>query len=513
MYGYTGEIRLVAFNFPPKGYIVCDGRTLRKEQFQDLYRVIGDTFNTTNTNNTLFQIPDLRDRFVMQPKSKSDLGKKQGKTTVELSLNQMPEHNHSTRIEVDNTSGGEEPVNAPKDAFLNNQAGVFSIAPSADTFLGGISQNNVGDAEPINIQNANIKMMYVIRYKLNDLSHNLIGEIRIWPNSETNNAINRIPNGWRLCNGDTIKSTENPALYSIIGYNYGGSIASNQFKLPDFTNKFASGSSDAAKVGETGGKTSIRIELGQLPSHNHNVKLAVNNDADSTPHVQIPNNAFINSNAGVFSSEISILSTLGGISEENKGGFEEIDITNPSLGLNYIICTEGVHNVNTESRTLGEIIMYAGFRVDNSSVAICKGQLYNIDSHQSLFSLLGKRYGGNSSSFNIPNLINKIPLSTDSSSKVGVSGGANSITLTPENLPPYNHNVQLAASISGDGRKVQIPNGILNKDAGLYSTKSSENAFLGGLKEDGFAGEPIDIRNPFLVINFLIALDGLFPDN
>ena len=509
MDGFTGEIRLIAFDFAPKGYLICDGSKLDKNEYIDLYRVVGDAFNTDNSDSTKFQIPDLRDRFVLHPENNTGIGKQEGKDTIKLSMNQMPEHNHNTKIEVDNTNGGEEPNGLPSNNFLNNQAGVFSADASENTFLAGISEDNVGNATDVKIKNAHVKMMYVIRYSINDNLDSFIGEIRIWPNAKTNDAISGIPKGWKLCNGETLQTSRYGALNSIIGYKYGGSIARNEFKLPNFTNKFASGVKESSEVGETGGNTSIRIELGNLPNHNHNVKLAVNNSSDSTPHVQIPNNAFINSNAGVFSTEISSVANLGGVSQENRGGWEGLDITNSNLGLNYIICTEGAHNLNTKDRVLGETILFAGFNIHEARS--CNGASLPVSQYQSLYSLLNNKYGGNAVSFKLPNLINKIPLGTSQPNEVGIAEGANSIKLTPENLPSHNHNVKLAASNSGYGHKVQIPNGILNKDAGMFSTKETENTFLAGIKESGFAGEAINIRNPFLAINYLIVTNGKFP--
>ncbi|AWV98728.1 phage tail protein [Arcticibacterium luteifluviistationis] len=515
MTGHLGEIKIVAFNFIPINYVLCDGRRLKKTSNHQLHLIVGDKYTYDNSDDTTFAIPDLRNRFVLQPETSNGLGVKKGADEIVLSMEQMPEHNHNVSLEVDNISGSSEPVISPKDAFLNNQAGVFSTEPSTDTFLAGISQNNVGNSQPIQIKNAHVKMVYAMCIQ-NDPNEGTIGEIKIWPNAKTDGSLGAIPNGWRLCNGDLLASSQNSALYSIIGYHYGGSIARNEFKLPDFRNRFATGITRSEKVGATGGKTNIRLDKNNLPPHNHSVKLGVNNNTDSTPHTQLPNNAFINSNAGTFSEEISSLATLGGISQEDKGSYEDIDVTNPSLGLNYIICTQGIFpsagsNGGGEG-VLGEIILFAGFRARFSNYILCSGQKISISSNQALFSLLGTSYGGNgSSNFDLPDLRNKIPLCVSKLVEVGKSGGANTIKLTSENLPAHNHNVQLAANHGADGRRVNISDSILNKDAGMFSTKETENTYLAGIKEHEFVGQEIDIRNPFLGINYLICINGTFP--
>jgi len=508
MFGYLGEIRLVAFNFIPKNYVLCDGRRLSKSTDRLLYLIVGDSYTYDNSDSNTFAIPDLRDRFILQPESESGLGSKKGNDNVVLSMNQMPEHNHETHIEVDNTNGGEEPQEFPKNTFLNNQAGNFSSASSEDTFLGGISQDNVGKSDPIQIKNAHVKMVYVMCVQA-DSGSGFIGELRIWPNSKIYSRVaGTIPKGWRLCNGDTYSIANNSALASVIGDLYGKS------KLPDFRNKFATGVSNKDSIGETGGNTSIRLEKSQLPQHTHNVQLAVNNNADSTPHTQVPNNAFINSNAGMFSSEINASASLGGVLQDDRGGLEEINIENTSLGLNYIICVSGLYprGRGNGGRYLGEIMLFAGVNPNRlESFASCYGQRLGINS--TLYGLIGTMYGGDGkTTFDLPNLRNKIPLCVSNLNEVGKAEGANKIKLTPDNLPAHNHNVQLTANHTSDGRLVEIPNGILNKDAAPYSTKESENAFLAGVKEIHFSGEKIDIRNPFLGISYLICIDDhLYP--
>ncbi|WP_339881594.1 phage tail protein [Polaribacter vadi] len=520
LFGYTGEIRLVAFNFEPQGYMICDGRRLSKtdEKYKWLYAIIGDAFTYNTTDTKTFAIPDLRNRFVKHPGADINLGEQKGKDTVELSEKQMPEHNHNVRLEVDNTSVKE--LIKPKDAFLNNNAAVFSNTPSDYAFIGGVSEDEVGISKPIDIKNSHVKMIYVIRYAPTDPSENSLGEIRIWPNSITSDPVDRVikrkvPKGWRLCNGDELNTTDNETLFSIIGDFYGGN-PSSKFALPDFRNRMATGAEAANKVGEKGGIIKITLTKEQLPPHSHNIKVAINNEASSNER-PMPSQNIINKNAGMFSEEISSQSLIGGIRQENKGGKKSIDITNSSLGLNYIICIEGSYKLKTkDNRTLGEIIPYAGFSIGEEKVvgaASCNGNLLPVQQNSALYSLLGTHYGGDGRiSFKLPNLVNKIPLNIGNISEVGNSGGANKIRLSSENLPTHKHNLQLAVNNTPNGTRPNINNSILNNNAGPYSDKKSDNSFLGGLKEDELIGAEVNIRNPYLAINYLICIDGNFPE-
>lgn len=510
---YLGAIRIFTFGYVPRNYKICDGSRLTKLKYNILHKVIGDIFTYDTTDDATFAIPDLRDRFVKHSGTAINLGEKKGRNEVTLSMEQMPEHNHKTKIDVDNSNGGDEITNQPKNAYINNKAGVFSKDPSENTFLGGISQENVGNSEPLNIKNAHVKMVYAmcIRgiYPNGGIDNEgFLGEIRLWASDKM------IPNGWALCNGDTYSIGANSAFASIIGSKY-GQTSSGKPKLPDFRNRFATGASKFNEVGENGGNTNIRLGLNQLPQHNHKVQLAVNNDNIST-EVQIPNDAFINKNTGPFSAEINIPATLGKVYQENRGGSEEIDITNKSLGLFYIISKTGSYNPNSENSYLGEIKMYAGYKtttaLDRSGLNYCHGQIISISTNNSLFSLIGTSYGGNGRvTFALPNLKNSIPLCISNFNEIGKQSGTNSIKLKTENLPEHDHNVQLAANHTGDGRLVNIPNGVLNKDAGPFSTKETASDYLGGVEEINFKGEKTDIQNPYLTINYLICFDGIYP--
>ncbi|TYP99083.1 microcystin-dependent protein [Tenacibaculum adriaticum] len=525
MLDYIGEIRIFAFDFVPHNYIICDGRRLSKTEYFYLDNFLGDKFTYDNSDPTTFAIPDLRDRFPKQPGETINFGEQKGADEVIMDMEQMPEHTHETHIVVDNTTGGDELVNAPKNAFLNNNKSNnekrnFSINPSENTFLGGLTQEDVGNSAPINIKNAHVKMVFAICIKGKEIIDpksdieglGFMGEIKIWPSTI-------IPRGWVLCNGESNYTVSNKTgMGSIIGDLYGTinkGTPNEKLLYPNFKDRFATGAKKIEDVAIKGGKNSVLLSKSSLPSHTHNVQLAVNNNTNSAPHINLPNGTFINRNAGMFSAEANTPARLGGITEENKGGLKEIDIANSSIGLNYIICTTGFMNPPPDIFYTGEIILYASNKssyLEESYLSLCHGQWCDIRVNPALFSLLGTKYGGDGRTyFNLPDLRDRLPLCVTNLTEVGKYGGANTIQLTKENLPAHNHNVQLAANVEADGTKTEIPNGILNETSGKFSTKESESAYLGGVKETSFTGEKVDIRNPYLTINHFISTNGIFP--
>ena len=94
---FIGEIRLVPFNFAPRGWAICAGQLLPINQNQALFALLGTTYG--GDGRTTFALPDLRGRIPIgagQPPDGSDypLGATGGQETVELTTGQLPGHSH-----------------------------------------------------------------------------------------------------------------------------------------------------------------------------------------------------------------------------------------------------------------------------------------------------------------------------------------------------------------------------------------------------------------------------------
>ena len=116
MKSFLGEIRIFAFDFIPRDFTLCDGSRLEKQKNSGLYRVIGDSFTYDTSDPSTFALPDLRDRMIIQPDAQSKLGLQTGNNEIVLSMNQMPKHNHETKLKVDHSDGGEDRRIRPNNA-------------------------------------------------------------------------------------------------------------------------------------------------------------------------------------------------------------------------------------------------------------------------------------------------------------------------------------------------------------------------------------------------------------
>jgi microcystin-dependent protein len=142
--------------------------------------------------------------------------------------------------------------------------------------------------------------------------------------------------------------------------------------------------------------------------------------------------------------------------------------------------------------------------------AFCNGQFLPINQNQALFSLLGTTYGGNGqTTFALPDLRGRASLHQGQGFLMGNTGGEEFHTLTQSQMPAHNHLIN-ASTIAGN---TNDPSGhLLAANASpVYKQPSS----LVGMTPENITNtggsQPHENRQPYLVLNFVIALVGVFP--
>jgi len=171
---------------------------------------------------------------------------------------------------------------------------------------------------------------------------------------------------------------------------------------------------------------------------------------------------------------------------------------------------------------LGEIRM-VGFNFAPTGWALCNGQTLSISQYAALFALLGTTFGGNgTTTFNLPNLQGRVPIHQGNGAGLspyvmGEAGGAENVTLLSNQMPAHNHlvNVNNAAGNSADPTgKILAETATESRPPVLTQTYTS-NAATGTLAPTAvsIAGGNVPHANlqPFLTVNFIIALVGIFP--
>lgn len=154
-------------------------------------------------------------------------------------------------------------------------------------------------------------------------------------------------------------------------------------------------------------------------------------------------------------------------------------------------------------------VKIVGFTYAPRGWAFCNGQTLPINQNQALFSLLGTTYGGNGqTTFALPDLRGRAPIHPGSGFALGQIGGEINHTLITNELPTHNHFVSVSST---NADSVSAPNNYLGVSAQAYTTTANPNTPLDLGLTPGGGSQPHSNMQPYLAVNFVIALQGIFP--
>ena len=141
--------------------------------------------------------------------------------------------------------------------------------------------------------------------------------------------------------------------------------------------------------------------------------------------------------------------------------------------------------------------------------SFCNGQLLPINQNQALFSLLGTTYGGDGrQTFGLPNLQGRVPTHMGNGLVLGEIGGEQTHTISIAELPTHNH-FWNATSANGT---LTAPTGNLLAAAPIYNATANPTVAMYPGEVSAVGGsQPHENMQPYLVLNFIIALQGIFP--
>lgn len=160
---------------------------------------------------------------------------------------------------------------------------------------------------------------------------------------------------------------------------------------------------------------------------------------------------------------------------------------------------------------LAEIRLF-GFNFPPRGWAQCDGVLLPINQNQSLYSLLGSTYGGDGrTTFGLPDLRGRAPIHVNNSHPLGQKSGEETVPLTEAELPSHAHTIQ-ATSDNASGA-IATDNLWANAAQSQYHTYDISNAvsMASGTLAKAGDGEGRENMQPFLAVNFCIAITGTFP--
>jgi microcystin-dependent protein len=139
---FLGEIKIMSFNFAPKGWAQCDGQLLPINQNQALFSLLGTSYGGNGTTN--FGLPDMRGRTGLHVGNGLTQGERAGAESVTLQIGQLPAHTH-TAVGNGTANGANAP--APSPNFWAD-AGKPLFASSANNTMAAQAITSVGGSQP-----------------------------------------------------------------------------------------------------------------------------------------------------------------------------------------------------------------------------------------------------------------------------------------------------------------------------------------------------------------------------
>lgn len=144
--------------------------------------------------------------------------------------------------------------------------------------------------------------------------------------------------------------------------------------------------------------------------------------------------------------------------------------------------------------------------------ALCDGQLLPINQNQALFSLLGTTYGGDGRvNFGLPNLQGRAPIHMGSGHSLGERGGEQAHTVSISELPTHVHTANASTSTASTSNPTSSV--MLSQSTGsfIYGPPTNLTAMAANAITNTGGSQAHLNMQPFLVLNFSIALQGIFP--
>ena len=185
------------------------------------------------------------------------------------------------------------------------------------------------------------------------------------------------------------------------------------------------------------------------------------------------------------------------------------------IGL-FAILSMGKANAQQVEAFLGEIRMFAG-NFAPKGWAFCQGQILPIAQNQALFALLGTTYGGDGrTTFALPDLRGRAPVGFGqglglSNKDLGQQFGSETVTLTTAQMPAHSHTVN---AVTTEGNQNLPTNSLpantktLDKE---YSDANANTTMKATMVNPTGGNQPFGVSQPSLGVNFIIALQGVFP--
>ena len=157
---------------------------------------------------------------------------------------------------------------------------------------------------------------------------------------------------------------------------------------------------------------------------------------------------------------------------------------------------------------VGEIRIFAG-NFAPAGWMLCQGQMLAISQYDTLFNLIGTTYGGDGqSTFAVPSLASRVPIHQGAGFVMGQNGGAETVTLNVNQVPSHTHTVMATTN----SNSASLPNGnLLAMGPDIYDQNVAGTATMAATISSVGGSQPHDNLQPYLALNFILSLFGIYP--
>ena len=152
---FLSEIKIVSFNFPPKGWALCNGQLLPINQNQALFALLGTTYGGNGQTN--FALPNLRGRVPIHFGNGHTLGEAAGSTAVTVNIQQMPTHIHAY-----NATNNVASATAPDSSVVVSTAPSNNYAAPGALVAMSPTVSSVGGSQPHNNMMPYLTLSFII---------------------------------------------------------------------------------------------------------------------------------------------------------------------------------------------------------------------------------------------------------------------------------------------------------------------------------------------------------------
>lgn len=469
------EISLFAFDHLPKNWMHADGQTLSINPHQALFSTMGTAHGGNGQNN--FKLPDLRGRSPVGATANMPVGTVFGQSTV--SLNVLPG--------VVGTQLTLQSVGVPTSARV---AGTQALPQVEKTPLNSTGLGNAFSLRPPSQPLHHAIATSTGHYRTREC---FLGEVVLY-------AGNSPPedNVFLPADGRVLSVVLAQGLFSVIGNRFGGDGVST-FALPDLRGRLAAGVSSGAHgvadiaLGQQAGHASVALtaaHTAQMPQGRTFTTGALGASTTTRPTA----------------TSVNVLTAATPV----DNGVVQLNLQPPSLALDYYVCVNGTFPTQDGSADVdpnsfsGEIRLFAGdFAPDGWAFA--NGQLLDISSYGTLYSLIGTTFGGNGTyNFALPDLRGRIPVHPGTLDGQDIQRGQwvgmASLALNSYYLPagkPLGDAAQLS-TVATDGA---IP---VDTTRSARSVLAQQTLFSANVPD-------IELQPPTLGLHYIIRLNGIYP--